>query len=381
MHRRRALVVVAAAALAPVHLRAGALDDPIVWAWSGARLWRVHAGDTTLVSDALRAGTAPVPVAAGCFFVAADGALHVVPIDPAAPRRRVALDADVHALAAAADGRWTLAAHGRSASLLDHELRLTRRYEGADLARRREGAASWLVHHRRRRSFVVAWPEVGELWEIQLDPAAPAIHEGLVHDHRMGESIPSPGYLGVRRAPLARPLPAFGFASEDADWVAGLHAGRLVVVHLDVRRTIAELDLPGARPEGAQLWASAPGAKASWWIPARGGVHQVDPARWVPLGHDETGVPVQALAGLGDRLWGLAAGPSSALLLQRVGAHWQAAPVPIGEPLAMAAHAARRQLLVVGRDAWQLHAADGAPVRHWRPPSGSALDGAALQPW
>ena len=103
----------------------------------------------------------------------------------------------------------------------------------------------------RRRSFVVALDGVPELWEVNLDLAAEPIHDGYVHDYRMGEAISKPGFLGVRRTPLPQPVRVLG---TDAP---GTHVFtvptdaplRVEVVNLDVRRAIATL----AVPHGVQL--------------------------------------------------------------------------------------------------------------------------------
>ena len=155
----------------------------------------------------------------------------------------------VHGLAASADGRWVLVAHGEQLSLLDAQAQLVRRYAGSDLTGRRRGRAQALWRLPQRRSFVVSWPTLGELWEIALDPSAEPIFDGLVHDYRMGEGLASPGYLGLRRTPLGLPMPELVFADARMPWIAGLQGGRVVVVHLDVRRRIAELALPDALPD------------------------------------------------------------------------------------------------------------------------------------
>jgi hypothetical protein len=362
--------LVARAANAPVRGRA-------VLAWGGRRLWRVWGGTAALLSETLHAAVAPVPVAGGCRFVAGDGTLGWCSHAGAPALATIALDAPVHALAASADARWTLAAHGAALSLFDAEARLVRRYAGSNLAGSRQGSANWLVHHRRRRSFVVAWPDLAELWEIQLDPAAPPIHHGLVHDYRMGEAVASPGFLGARRAPLALPLPAFGFHDDGADWVAGPRAGRLVVVHLDVRREIASFDLPEPRPAGALLRHDS--GAGTWWVPAGEAVQRVDARRWLLLGRETPGAAVQALAAAGGTLWGLAGGAAAARLLRRGETGWTDAPEAmsaIGPPLALRADLAAQQLLAVGRSAWQRHAADGRLLERWVPPDAVALDGA-----
>ena len=126
---------------------------------------------------------------------------------------------------------------------------VARTFDGIDLKReRRRGAATALFSLPQRRSFFAAWPALGESWEISLDPDAAPIFDGLVHDYRMGEGIAKPGYLGARRAPLGRPMPAFGFADARVPWLAGKQGDEVVVVHLDVRRRIAALRVAGAEP-------------------------------------------------------------------------------------------------------------------------------------
>lgn len=102
-----------------------------------------------------------------------------------------------------------------------------------------------------RRSLVVGLDGLPELWELNLDPAAEPIHDGFVHDYRMGEAIAKRGFLGVRRTPLPQPMRVLG---TDAP---GTHVFtvptdapmRVDVVNLDVRRAIATL----AVPHGVQL--------------------------------------------------------------------------------------------------------------------------------
>ena len=101
-----------------------------------------------------------------------------------------------------------------------------------------------------RHSFVVALKDIAELWEISYDRAAEPIHDGYVHDYRMGEAIAKPGYLNARRTPLEQPLDDFffdqgyrnviGATRPDAN---GQYAAQ--VVNLDVRRKIADLAVAG----------------------------------------------------------------------------------------------------------------------------------------
>jgi hypothetical protein len=97
-----------------------------------------------------------------------------------------------------------------------------------------------------RRSFVAALRDTPELWEISYDPRAEPIAAGLVHDYRLKEGEFVPGFLNPRRTRLESVLEDF-FFTPDFSRVVGTSRGakRGQVVHLDVRRAIAAVDLPG----------------------------------------------------------------------------------------------------------------------------------------
>ena len=116
--------------------------------------------------------------------------------------------------------------------------------------------------HPARQSFIVAPRGARELWEVSWSEAAEPIYDGLVHDYRMGEAIARPGYLGLRRTPLQRPLAAVCSCAaqpyvrvwEEGQASAGSDGS--AVLHLDVRRIIARCT-PTGQPTGS---GSAPGA-------------------------------------------------------------------------------------------------------------------------
>ena len=99
----------------------------------------------------------------------------------------------------------------RNAVLFDADLNLVRNYPATTLDGKQASRVSAVYDATPRRSFVVALKDVPELWEISYDPAAEPIHDGYVHDYRMGESIAKPGFQGVRRTPLEEPLDDFFF--------------------------------------------------------------------------------------------------------------------------------------------------------------------------
>jgi len=290
-------------------------------------------------------------------------------------------DTRVHALAASADGGFVFAAHDDTLTLLDDAAALLRRYVGSDLAGRQRGHASSIVAHAGRRSVVVSWPTLGEWWEISLDPAAPPIFDGLVHDYRMGEAIAAPGYLGVRRAPLGTPLPEPEFVDARVPWLAGRVGDRIEAVNLDVRRRIGEQTLPGAQP-GAALLRRAP-TGWTWWLPADDALHVLDTSRWQTIARHalpaqaDAALQVRSLQELGETLWMLAASASGAALWRWRDATWQRVATPAGRPIAMRADAARQRLLVAMAQPTRLVVLDedGALRQAWELPEvGAPLD-------
>jgi mono/diheme cytochrome c family protein len=155
-------------------------------------------------------------------------------------------------IAVSGDGRWVMAANylPHTLALFDSELNLVRTYAVATLDGKASSRVSAVYDAAPRRSFVVALKDIAELWEISYDPQAEPIHDGLVHDHRLGEAIATPGLFGVRRTPLEEPLDDFFF---DQAYRHALGATRpradgrasAQVVNLDIRRKVADLPIAG----------------------------------------------------------------------------------------------------------------------------------------
>jgi hypothetical protein len=144
--------------------------------------------------------------------------------------------------ATSADGRWRVAGEGATVVVFDGGARVSS-LPARSLAGRDDSALAAVHFLPRRRSFLIAFATLPELWELSVDPDAAPVYDGLVHDFRMGEALATPGFLGVRRtrleAPLSAVLPDDGNAqvlarSADAWWL----------VHLDVRRVIARFAVP-----------------------------------------------------------------------------------------------------------------------------------------
>ena len=152
-------------------------------------------------------------------------------------------------LAVSADGRYAMVAN-----TLPHSLVLL---NAADLTpikvipvqddQGKTSRVSAVYDAAPRHSFVAALKDIPELWEIQYRDDPLPVYNGPMHDYRMDEGIArQTGPFPVRRIQLADYLDDFFF---DPDYRMVLGASRDgkpgQVVHLDLGRKIAELDLAG----------------------------------------------------------------------------------------------------------------------------------------
>ena len=100
-----------------------------------------------------------------------------------------------------------------------------------------------------RKSFIAALKDIPEIWEIPYEENPPPVFSGMVHSHEKGmvEAIGTVERFPIRRIDeLAEPLDDFFFDPSYRNLIGSSRDGkRGVVVNLDVRRTIAELPLPG----------------------------------------------------------------------------------------------------------------------------------------
>ncbi len=143
--------------------------------------------------------------------------------------------------AVSSDGRHVIAANYLPHSLvvLNQDLQLVKILETPS-------RVSAVYDAPPRASFVAALKDVPEVWEISYDPKAQDIAVGTVHDFRTREGSFIPGFLNPRRTALTDVLDDFFFTP---DFSTLLGTSRDVrggqVVHLDVRRPIATVALPG----------------------------------------------------------------------------------------------------------------------------------------
>lgn len=202
-------------------------------------------------------------------------------------------------VAVSGDGRWVMAANylPHTLALFDSDLQLVRTYDARTLDGKSSSRVSAVYDAAPRKSFVVALKDIPEIWEISYDPEAPPIHDGLVHDYKMGEAIAKPGYLGVRRTPLDEPLDDFFFdqsyrhvlgatrpKTAAPDGKAGTDPATAQVVNLDVRRKIADLPIAGMPHLGSGITFAWQGTTVLASPNLQGGsIDVIDMKTWKPV--------------------------------------------------------------------------------------------------
>jgi hypothetical protein len=154
------------------------------------------------------------------------------------------------AQASSDDGRWRVVAEGQTVAVYEQGVRLKTLVATARDGRNAPSAIAAIHSVPARRSFVIAFETLAELWELSIDPQAAPILEGLVHDFRQGEALAEPGFLGVRRTRLDQPLHELVFDDSGAyvigrSWSNPAGPTALVLVQLDIRRAIGRFEVPG----------------------------------------------------------------------------------------------------------------------------------------
>lgn len=97
-----------------------------------------------------------------------------------------------------------------------------------------------------RKSFIAAFKDIPEAWEMSYEDNPDPVYEGLVHDHNLKEGIEVPGPFAPRRSKLDDYLDDFFFDPPYEHMIGAARDGKSgQVVHLDVRHKIASVELPG----------------------------------------------------------------------------------------------------------------------------------------
>jgi dihydro-heme d1 dehydrogenase len=131
--------------------------------------------------------------------------------------------------------------------LLDAEdLRPLEVIDAKDMRGKASSRVSAVYQAPPRQSFIVAFKDVPELWQVFYGEHPRAT--GLVHSYEQGlvEAVANPESFPIRRIELSGPLDDFFFGPDYRYLVGSARdGGKAVVVQLDVGREIAELPLPG----------------------------------------------------------------------------------------------------------------------------------------
>lgn len=159
-------------------------------------------------------------------------------------------------LAVSGDGQFVAVANAlpHTLVLLDADLNLLKTHIATDKEGRQTSPVSAVHTAGPRRSFIAALTDLKEVWELSYDPQAPEIPVGMVHDFQYREGAFLRGFLNPKRSFPDAPLEDFFFTPDYNEIIgASAESGSGQVVHLDVRRTIARLDLPGIPNPGVAI--------------------------------------------------------------------------------------------------------------------------------
>jgi len=232
--------------------------------FDGDKLEPIHRFQTRY---ALHGGPKFTPDGRYVFFASRDGWVSKFDIWNLKTVGEIRAGINTRNLAVSGDGKWVMVANylPHTLVLLDAELNLVKVMPAESLSGKQSSRVSAVYDAAPRRSFVAAMKDIPEIWEISYDPKAAPIYNGYVHDYKMGEGIALAGFLNPRRTNLETVLDDFFFDPSYAN-VMGASRGlekeaKGQVVNLDVRRKIADLDLPGMPHLGSGItweWQGRP---------------------------------------------------------------------------------------------------------------------------
>ncbi len=154
-------------------------------------------------------------------------------------------------IAISADGRVVAVANylPKTLVMLDADLRLLRMIPATTAVGRTTSRVSAVYQAAPRESFVVALKDIPEMWEISYAEVPPPVLADFVESHENGRAdalVANDDAFPIRRVPLTAPLDDFFFDPTYRLVMGSARgAGKAVVVHLDVRREIAEIAMPG----------------------------------------------------------------------------------------------------------------------------------------
>ncbi|HPR07233.1 MAG TPA: cytochrome D1 domain-containing protein, partial [Denitromonas sp.] len=211
----------------------------------GDKLERIHRFPSRF---ALHGGPKFSPEGRFVYFASRDGWVSKYDIWNLTLVAEVRAGINTRNLAVSSDGKVVAVANylPHSLVLLDSDLNMIKVIDVTDKEGTKSSRVSAVYDAAPRKSFVAALKDVPEVWEISYDPAVEDIPVGLIHDFKYKEGAFLRGYLNPRRTPLADILDDFFFTQDYSELIGATRAGKKgQVVHLDVRKKIADLDLGG----------------------------------------------------------------------------------------------------------------------------------------
>lgn len=182
------------------------------------------------------------------YFASRDGWIAKYDLYALATVAEVRAGINTRNLAVSGDGRYVMVANYLPHTLvaLDaRDLRLLKVIPVED-GKGASSRVSAVYDAAPRGSFVAALKDLKQIWEIPYAGNAPPVYRGYVHDYRMGEALAEREPFPVRVTELDDYLDDFFFDPSYAYVIGASRDGSGArVINLDVRRKIADLDLPG----------------------------------------------------------------------------------------------------------------------------------------
>lgn len=234
---------------------------------------RTEPGQRFTLSHAIHGEPKFAPDGRHALFASRDGWISRLDLANGVVTAQVRAASEIRGIAVSSDGKFIAVASSAPPALLilDADLKLRKTLPSFSVAPAVYDAG-------RRRSFVVSFEDVPELWEVSYDPAAQPIAEGLVHDFSLKEGSFVEGFLNPRRTRLERPLGDLYFAHGGSQAIGAERGSALSrVVQLDVRRAIAQL--PGRLFAGA-TWLRNGRRLIAARDARKGGVTIIDAEDW-----------------------------------------------------------------------------------------------------
>jgi DNA-binding beta-propeller fold protein YncE/cytochrome c553 len=197
---------------------------------------------------ALHGGPKFTPDGRYVFFASRDGWITKFDIWNLQVVAEVRAGINTRNVAVSGDGKYLAVANylPKTLVLLDADLNPLKVMAVTDKNGKTHSRVSAVYDAAPRKSFVAALKDVAEVWEISYDPTAEDIAVGMVHDFQYKEGAFVRGFLNPKRTFLSEPLDDFFFTQSYNELMGtSREAGKGQVVNLDVRRKIADLNLPG----------------------------------------------------------------------------------------------------------------------------------------